>query len=80
MDATNQLLHSTRARMAYIGSVVTWARGLSCVTYDVVELSSTTDVRDKDNWTPLHTACVGGRKDVVQYLVEELKMDVGECF
>ncbi len=44
----------------------------------IVELCSTTDVRDKDNWTPLHWACVGGSKDVVQYLVEELKMDVGE--
>ncbi len=44
----------------------------------IVELCSTTDVRDKDNRTPLHYACVEGSKDVVQYLVEELKMDVGE--
>ncbi len=44
----------------------------------IVELCSTTDVRDKDNRTPLHWACSGGSKDVVQYLVEELKMDVGE--
>ncbi len=44
----------------------------------IVELCSTTDVRDKVNMTPLHYACVGGSKDVVQYLVEELKMDVGE--
>ncbi len=44
----------------------------------IVELCSTTDVRDKYNRTPLHCACVGGSKDVVQYLVEELKMDVGE--
>ncbi len=44
----------------------------------IVELCSTTDVRDKDNRTPLHWACEGGSKDVVQYLVEELKMDVGE--
>ncbi len=44
----------------------------------IVELCSTTDVRDNDDETPLHTACGGGSKDVVQYLVEELKMDVGE--
>ena len=44
----------------------------------IVELCSTTDVRDKDNMTPLHQACIWGNKDVVQYLVEERKMDVGE--
>ncbi len=46
----------------------------------IVELCSTTDVRDKDNRTPLHYSCVGGSKYVVQYLVEELKMDVGEIY
>ena len=35
-------------------------------------------MRDKNNKTPLHYAYVGGSKDVVQYLVEELKIDVGE--
>ena len=35
-------------------------------------------MRNKDNLTPLHSACVGGNKEVVQYLVEELKCDVGE--
>ncbi len=44
----------------------------------VLVLCSTTDVRDKDNRTPLHWACEEGSKDVVQYLVEERKMDVGE--
>ncbi len=44
----------------------------------IVELCSTTDVRDENNMTLLHWACFGGNKDVVQYLVEELKMDVGE--
>ena len=44
----------------------------------IVELCFTTDVRDNDNWTPLHWACAVGCKDVVQYLVEEEKMDVGE--
>ncbi len=42
----------------------------------VLVLCSTTDVRDKDNKTPLHWACEGGSIDVVQYLVEERKMDV----
>ena len=41
----------------------------------IVELCSTTDVRDEDNM-----ACRGGRKDVVQYLVEELKMYLGEIY
>ncbi len=42
----------------------------------IVELCSTTDVRDKNNRTLVHWAA---SKDVVQYLVEELKMDaVGE--
>ena len=44
----------------------------------IVELCSTTDVRDKNNKTPLHWACWGGSIDTVQYLVEEVKMDVGE--
>ena len=46
--------------------------------YVIVELCSTTDVRDDYNRTALHWACNGGSKDTVQYLVEELKMDVGE--
>ncbi len=42
-------------------------------------------MRDKDNKTPLHYACfigpgVHGRKDMVQYLVEEEKMDIGEIY
>ena len=45
----------------------------------VLVLCSTTDVRDKDNKTALYWACEGRSKlDVVQYLVEERKMDVGE--
>ena len=44
----------------------------------IVELCFTTDVRDKYNMTSLHWACVRGSKDVVQYLVEERKIDVGE--
>ena len=37
-----------------------------------------TDVGDKDNVTPLLYACNYGNKELVQYLVEELKCDVGE--
>ena len=29
--------------------------------------------------TPLLSACLGGNKELVQYLVEEVKCDVGEC-
>ncbi len=46
----------------------------------IAELCSTTGVRDKYNMTPLHYACVEGSKDLVKYLVEELKMDVGELY
>ncbi len=38
-----------------------------------------TDVRDKGNSTPLHCACIGGSLQVAQYLVDVLKVDVGEC-
>ena len=37
-----------------------------------------TDARTENNGTILHDACAGGNKDTVQYLVEELKCDVGE--
>ena len=37
-----------------------------------------TEVRDKDNFTPLLYACEYGNKELVQYLVGELKCDVGE--
>ncbi len=38
-----------------------------------------TDVRDKLNSTPLHNACIGGSIQVVQHLVDVLKVDAGEC-
>ena len=37
-----------------------------------------TDARDEGNWTPLHYACGGGNIEVVQYLIQDLKCDVGE--
>ena len=37
-----------------------------------------TEVRDKNNITALHYVCENGNKELVQYLVEELKCDVGE--
>ena len=43
------------------------------------EITLHTDVRDKDNLTPLHYACkYHGNKELVQFLVKELKCDVGE--
>ena len=36
------------------------------------------DVRNKDNVTPLHFACVGGNKEIVEYILQKLKVDVGE--
>ena len=30
------------------------------------------------NWSPLHWACIRGYKDLVKYLIEEAKCDVGE--
>ena len=35
-------------------------------------------MRDNFNKTILHNACSGGSLPVVQYLVEEVKCDVGE--
>ena len=37
-----------------------------------------TDVGDIYNANALHHACGNGNKELVQYLVEELKCDVGE--
>ena len=37
-----------------------------------------TDVSDSEDWSPLHLACVGGHKDVVEYLVEKADCDVSE--
>ena len=39
-----------------------------------------TDVRNRNNQTPLHCACMGGSVQVVKCLVEEGKCDVGESF
>ena len=37
-----------------------------------------TDVRDEGHRSPLHLACLGGHKDVAQYLVEKANCDVSE--
>ncbi len=60
-----------------VNRVATINKGLLVLTSLVLNVH-TTDVRDKDNKTPLHCACEVGSKDVVQYLVEEIKCDVGE--
>ena len=53
--------------------------GVCCVYIHVITLlRSHTDARDKYNLTPLHRACLGGCIQVVQYLVEELQVDVGK--
>ncbi len=45
-----------------------------------LEVSPHTGVRGKFNYTPLHWACVGGYKDIVQFLVEVGKCNIGESF
>ena len=35
-------------------------------------------MRDGGNWSPLHFACEGRNKDVVEYLVEKANCDVSE--
>ena len=37
-----------------------------------------TDVRDRNADSLIHFACEGGHKEIVQYLVETLKCDVGK--
>ena len=37
-----------------------------------------TDVKSTEDVTPLHFACVGGNKEIVQYLLQKLKLDVGK--
>ena len=51
----------------------------ACHHYSEV-ISRHTDVRNKWNQTPLHYACAGGSIQVVQYIVEVLKVDVGKSF
>ena len=38
-----------------------------------------TDVKDKYNMSPLHWACMTGKKGVVEYLVEKANCDISEC-
>ncbi len=45
-----------------------------------LEVSPHTGVRDVANYTPLHYACGYGHKDIVQFLVEVCKCNVGESF
>ena len=53
---------------------------ISHLIIEYIEVSPYTDTRDVGNLTPLHYACVGGHIQLVKYLVEELKCDVGEWF
>ena len=36
------------------------------------------EVRDKNNETPLHYACYYGHTEIVKFLVEEAKCNIGE--
>ncbi len=45
-----------------------------------LEVSPHTGVRDVYNYTPLHLACVYGHKDIIQFLVEVGKCNIGESF
>ena len=58
----------------------TWKCSITVVTVVKVMVFVTihTEVRDKDNMTPLQLACVCGNKEVVRYLIEVVKCDVGE--
>ena len=51
---------------------------LSCVINSTQYTCYCTDVRDEGHRSPLHLACLGGHKDVAQYLVEEAKCDVSK--
>ena len=44
----------------------------------VLVLCSTTDVRNKNNMTPLHYACRGGHKEVVKYFIQEVGCSTGK--
>ncbi len=45
-----------------------------------LEVSPHTGVRGRANYTPLHNACIVGHKDIVQFLVEVCKCNIGESF
>ncbi len=45
-----------------------------------LEVSPHTGVRDRANWTLLHYACMGGHKDIVEWLVVMCKCNIGESF
>lgn len=55
-------------------SVLVWGLARTSHTYVCIY----TDSRDEDDEAPIHRACIDGDKDVVQYLIEEAKCDMGE--
>ena len=46
--------------------------------YTIIYHLCCADVRDEDNRSPLHLACEGGHKRMVEYLVEKGNCDVSE--
>ena len=70
----------------YLYRLVLFFRNFESIVYnnishliiEYIEVSPHTDVRDKWGQTPLHMPCGMGHIQLVKYLVEELKWDVGE--
>ena len=54
------------------------APNMLCMLLVRFDVTLHTDVRGRTNWTALHLCCVSGHREVIQYLVEEVKCDVGE--
>ncbi len=50
----------------------------ACHHFTEVYHAPHTDARDQRTLTPLHKACVIGHIQVIKYLAEECKVDVGE--
>ncbi len=48
------------------------------VYFTIITHITHTEVRDKNNQTPLDTACLFGHTEVVKFLVEEAKCNIGE--
>ncbi len=70
----------------YLYRLVLFFRNFESIVYinishliiECVDVSPHTDVRSEGNWTLLHKACANGHIQLVKYLVEELKCDVGK--
>ena len=66
----------TRSSDAYLSSYSSCTD--SILNIKLSAQHSYTDLVDDHKSTVLHLACQHGHKDIVEYLIEQLKMDVGE--